>query len=125
MVTTTDNVPGTRVVKTVGQGFALTVRSRSTGGNIAAGLQSLAGGEVGTSVKLQEEDRQALDRRIQDATMGANVGTMMRFDSTESWGLRSPDRLRAPAPPTSRARRESLAPGRTAACRGGDRGPST
>jgi uncharacterized protein YbjQ (UPF0145 family) len=85
IVTTTENIPGTRVVKTIGQVFGLTVRSRSIGGNIAAGLKSLAGGEIGSYVKLNEDARrQALDRMVQNATaMGANAVTMMRFDSTE------------------------------------------
>ena len=46
IVTTTENIPGTRVVKTIGQVFGLTVRSRSLGGNIAAGLKGLVGGEI-------------------------------------------------------------------------------
>jgi len=85
IVTTTENIPGTKVVKTIGQVFGLTVRSRSIGGNIAAGLKSLAGGEIGSYVKLNEDARrQALDRMVQNATaMGANAVTMMRFDSTE------------------------------------------
>ena len=85
VVTTTENIPGTRVVKTIGQVFGLTVRSRSLGGNIAAGLKSLAGGEIGSYVKLNEDARrQALDRMVQNAAaMGANAVTMMRFDSTE------------------------------------------
>jgi uncharacterized protein YbjQ (UPF0145 family) len=85
IVTTTENIPGTRVVKTVGQVFGLTVRSRSIGGNIAAGLKGLAGGEIGSYVKLNEGSRrQALDRMVQNAAaMGANAVTMMRFDSTE------------------------------------------
>jgi uncharacterized protein YbjQ (UPF0145 family) len=85
IVTTTENIPGTRVVKTLGQVFGLTVRSRSIGGNIAAGLKSLAGGEIRAYVKLNEDSRrQALDRMVQNAAaMGANAVTMMRFDSTE------------------------------------------
>jgi uncharacterized protein YbjQ (UPF0145 family) len=85
IVTTTENIPGTRVVRTLGQVFGLTVRSRGIGGNIAAGLKSLAGGEIGSYVKLNEDARrQALDRMVQNATaMGANAVTMMRFDSTE------------------------------------------
>ena len=78
IVTTTENIPDARVVKTIGQVFGLTVRSRSIGGNIAAVLKSLAGGEIRSYVKLNEDSRrQALDR------MGANAVTMMRFDSTE------------------------------------------
>jgi uncharacterized protein YbjQ (UPF0145 family) len=85
IVTTTENIPGTRVVKTIGQVFGLTVRSRSLGGNITAGLKSLAGGEIRSYVKLNEDSRrQALDRMVQNAAaMGANAVTMMRFDSTE------------------------------------------
>src|SRR5580693_2532769 len=85
IVTTTENIPGTRVVKTIGQVFGLTVRSRSLGGNIAAFLKSLVGGEVRSYVKLNEDARrQALDRMVQNAAaMGANAVTMMRFDSTE------------------------------------------
>ncbi len=85
IVTTTENIPDTRVVKTIGQVFGLTVRSRSVGGNIAALLKSLAGGEIRSYVKLNEDSRrQALDRMVQSAAaMGANAVTMMRFDSTE------------------------------------------
>jgi len=85
IVTTTENIPDTRVVTTIGQVFGLTVRSRSLGGNIAAALKSLAGGEIRSYVKLNEDSRrQALDRMVQNAAaMGANAVTMMRFDSTE------------------------------------------
>jgi uncharacterized protein YbjQ (UPF0145 family) len=84
IVTTTENIPGTRVVTTIGQVFGLTVRSRSIGGNIAALLKTLVGGEIGSYVKLNEDSRrQALDRMVQNAAaMGANAVTMMRFDST-------------------------------------------
>ncbi|HLH46443.1 MAG TPA: heavy metal-binding domain-containing protein [Acidimicrobiales bacterium] len=85
IVTTTENIPGAKVVRTIGQVFGLTVRSRSLGGNIAAGLKSIVGGEIGSYVKLNEDARrQAIDRMITSATaMGANAVTMMRFDSTE------------------------------------------
>ena len=85
IVTTTENIPEARVVKTIGQVFGLTVRSRSLGGNIAAALKGLIGGEIGSYVKLNEDSRrQALDRMVNNAAaMGANAVTMMRFDSTE------------------------------------------
>lgn len=85
IVTTTEHIPGARVVRTLGQVFGLTVRSRSLGGNIAAGLKSIAGGEISSYVKLNEDARrQALDRMISNAAaMGANAVCMMRFDSTE------------------------------------------
>jgi uncharacterized protein YbjQ (UPF0145 family) len=85
IVTTTENIPGTMVVTTIGQVFGLTVRSRSLGGNLAAFFKSLVGGEIGSYVKLNEDARrQAIDRMVQNAAaMGANAVTMMRFDSTE------------------------------------------
>jgi uncharacterized protein YbjQ (UPF0145 family) len=85
IVTTTENIPGTTVVQTLGQVFGLTVRSRGLGGNIAAGLKTLVGGEIRSYVKLSEDSRrQALDRLVQNAaSMGANAVTMMRFDSSE------------------------------------------
>jgi uncharacterized protein YbjQ (UPF0145 family) len=91
IVTTTEGIPGAQVVETIGQVFGLTVRSRSLGGNIAALLKSLAGGEIRSYVKLNEDARrQALDRMVQNAAaMGANAVTMMRFDSTDMGAGRS------------------------------------
>jgi uncharacterized protein YbjQ (UPF0145 family) len=85
IVTTTENVSGARVTKNLGQVFGLTVRSRSLGGNIAAGFKGLVGGEIRSYVKLNEDARrQALDRMVENAAaMGANAVSMMRFDSTE------------------------------------------
>lgn len=85
IVTTTENIPGTAVTRTIGQVFGLTVRSRSLGGNIAAALKSLVGGEIRSYVKLNEDARrQAIDRMVENAAaMGANAVCMMRFDSTE------------------------------------------
>jgi uncharacterized protein YbjQ (UPF0145 family) len=85
IVTTTENIPGGEVAQTLGQVFGLTVRSRGIGGNIAALLKSLAGGEIRSYVKLNEDSRrQAIDRMVQNAAvMGANAVTMMRFDSSE------------------------------------------
>ena len=85
IVTTTENIPGARVVQALGQVFGLTVRSRSVGGNIAAGFRSIVGGEVKAYVKLLEDARrQALDRMVESAAaMGANAVVMMRFDSSE------------------------------------------
>jgi hypothetical protein len=47
IVTTNENIPEARMVKTLGQVFGLTVRSRSLGGNIAALLKSLVGARSG------------------------------------------------------------------------------
>ncbi len=85
IVTTTENVPGYRVREVKGQVFGLVVRSRGLGGNIAAGLRSIFGGEIKEYTSLLEQARQhATDRLVKNAqVMGANAVVMMRFDSTE------------------------------------------
>jgi uncharacterized protein YbjQ (UPF0145 family) len=85
LVTTTENVPGYRRAKTLGQVFGVVVRSRGLGGNIMAGLRSLVGGEIHEYTQLLEETRrQAVDRMVKNASvMGANAIVMMRFDSSE------------------------------------------
>jgi uncharacterized protein YbjQ (UPF0145 family) len=85
IVVTTENVPGYRVRQILGPTFGLTVRSRGIGGNFAASLRSITGGEVSSYVKLLEDARrQALDRLVQSATaMGANAVVMFRYDSSE------------------------------------------
>ena len=85
IVTTTENVPGHQVVRVLGQVFGVVVRSRGIGGNIAAGLRSIVGGEIPEYTRLVEDTRRhAVDRLIANAvTMGANAVVMMRFDSGE------------------------------------------
>jgi uncharacterized protein YbjQ (UPF0145 family) len=85
IVTTSENIPGYRVSRVLGLTFGLTVRSRGMGGNMAAGLKSLVGGEIRSYTKLLEDARrEAVDRLVENATaMGANALVMMRFDSSE------------------------------------------
>jgi len=85
IVTTTENIPGQRVIETKGQVFGVVVRSRGIGGNFMAGLRSIIGGEIKEYTALLEEARRhALDRMMSNASlMGANAVVMMRFDSTE------------------------------------------
>jgi uncharacterized protein YbjQ (UPF0145 family) len=85
IIATTENLPGYRVTRVIGQIFGLTVRTRGLGGNIAAAFRSVAGGEVASYTKLLEDTRrQAVDRLVESATAaGANAVVMMRFDSSE------------------------------------------
>jgi uncharacterized protein YbjQ (UPF0145 family) len=85
LVVTTENVPGHRVIDVKGQCFGVVVRSRGLGGNIMAGLRSLAGGEIHEYTQLLEDARRsAVDRMVTNASvMGANAILMMRFDSSE------------------------------------------
>ena len=85
LIATTPYIAGYRVAETKGQVFGLVVRSRGLGGNIMAGLRSIAGGEIKEYTSLLEDTRrQAIDRLVQNATlMGANAVVSMRFDSSE------------------------------------------
>jgi len=85
IVATTEGLHGYTVKKSLGQVFGVVVRSRGIGGNIMAGLRSLAGGEITEYTQMIEEARKhAIDRMVQNATaMGANAVLMMRFDSSE------------------------------------------
>ena len=85
IVTTTENIPGHKVVRTLGQCFGVVVRSRGIGGNITASLRSIVGGEIPEYTRLVEDTRRhAIDRLIANAhEMGANAVVMMRFDSGE------------------------------------------
>ena len=85
IISTAPFVAGYRVTETKGQVFGLVVRSRGLGGNLMAGLRSIAGGEIHEYTSLLEDTRrQAIDRMVQNATMvGGNAVISMRFDSSE------------------------------------------
>jgi len=85
IVATTPFLAGHRVTESKGHVYGLVVRSRGLGGNIAAAVRSLAGGEIKEYTELLEDTRrQAIDRMVQNATlMGANAVISMRFDSSE------------------------------------------
>lgn len=88
LVVTTNDVPGYRVDRVIGEVFGLTVRSRNLGSQIGAGLKSLAGGELrGLTKTLVESRNQAMDRLVEQArARGANAVLAMRFDVTEAGG---------------------------------------
>ncbi len=85
IVVTSEHITGYEVVEVKGPVFGVVVRSRGLGGNIMAGLRSIAGGEIVEYTEMLEEARlHALDRMVSNAQkMGANAVNMMRFDSSE------------------------------------------
>jgi uncharacterized protein YbjQ (UPF0145 family) len=85
MVVTSERITGYEIVEVKGPVFGVVVRSRGLGGNIMAGLRSIAGGEIVEYTEMLEEARlHALDRMVTNAQkMGANAINMMRFDSSE------------------------------------------
>ncbi|MEU0832856.1 YbjQ family protein [Streptomyces sp. NPDC056231] len=86
LVVTTNDAPGYRVTRVIGEVFGLTVRSRHLGSQIGAGLKSMIGGELkGLTKTLVQTRNQAMDRLVEQAkARGANAVLMMRFDVTES-----------------------------------------
>lgn len=84
-VTTANQFDGYRVVRYLGVVRGITVRSRSVFGQIGAGLQSLAGGNITLYTELCETTRkEAYDIMIQHAGVaGANAIVAMRYDATE------------------------------------------
>lgn len=86
LVVTTNDVPGYRVDRVIGEVFGLTVRSRHLGSQVGAGLKSLVGGELkGLTKTLVETRMQAMDRLVELArSRGANAVLMMRYDVTEA-----------------------------------------
>ena len=85
LVTTTNALPGYRVVRHIGVVRGLSVRSRSVVGNIGASIQILFGGNISVYTKLAEQARQeAYDLLIEHAQeMGANAILGMRYDANE------------------------------------------
>jgi uncharacterized protein YbjQ (UPF0145 family) len=85
IVVTTNELPGYRIVRTLGVSRGLTVRSRSVLGNIGAAIQILFGGNITVYTRLAEQTRQeAFNLLIQHAEqMGANAILAFRYDANE------------------------------------------
>ena len=85
LIVTTNDVPGHRVVKTLGLVRGITVRSRNVISDAIGGFQSMLGGRVGAYVKLAEASRaEAYQELVAHAEgMGANAVVAMRYEATE------------------------------------------
>lgn len=85
LIVTTNDIPGQRVVRTLGVVRGITVRSRNVVSDAIGGVQSILGGRVGAYVKLAEAARaEAYDELIAHAgAMGANAILAMRYDANE------------------------------------------
>ena len=85
LTTTTFELPGYRVVKSFGVVRGIIVRSRSIVGNIAAGLQSLVGGNITIYTSMCERARDdAFNQMIAHAgQLSANAVIGVRYDATE------------------------------------------
>jgi uncharacterized protein YbjQ (UPF0145 family) len=85
MVTTSQELPGYRIVRNYGIVRGIIVRSRSLLGSIGAGLQTILGGNITILTELCENTREeAYELMMQHATEhGANAVIAMRYDATE------------------------------------------
>jgi uncharacterized protein YbjQ (UPF0145 family) len=85
LVVSSNWIPGYTIIETRGFIYGLTVRSRGLGRNIAAGLRSIAGGEIREYVEMMQHARdEALYRLVEHAkAVGANAIISAYFDSSE------------------------------------------
>jgi uncharacterized protein YbjQ (UPF0145 family) len=84
IITTSDQIEGKKIVKTIGMVKGNTIRARHIGRDIMAGLRGVVGGEITEYTKMMAEAReQAIQRMIEDAeSQGANAIIGMRFSTS-------------------------------------------
>jgi uncharacterized protein YbjQ (UPF0145 family) len=85
MVTSANELTGYKVVRNFGIVRGITVRSRSVLGNLAAGIQTIIGGNITVLTELCEKAREeAYELLLQHAAQhGANAIIGMRYDANE------------------------------------------
>jgi uncharacterized protein YbjQ (UPF0145 family) len=81
IITTSEQVSGKTINKTVGLVKGSTIRARHLGKDIMAGFRGMVGGEITEYTKMMAEAREeAIQRMIADAEQqGANAVVGMRF----------------------------------------------
>lgn len=84
IITTSNQVEGKKIAKTVGLVKGSTIRARHLGRDIMAGLRAMVGGEVTEYTKMIAEAREeAIQRMVEDAEkQGANAIIGMRFTTS-------------------------------------------
>ena len=85
LISSTNELPGYRIRKSLGIVRGITVRSRSIVGTLGASLQSLFGGNITLWSELCEHAREEAFQLMSQhaAEMGANAIVAMRYDATE------------------------------------------
>ena len=84
IITTSDQIEGKKIVKSIGLVRGSTIRARHMGKDIMAGLRGIVGGEISEYTKMMAEAReQATERMIEDAEkQGANAVVGARFTTS-------------------------------------------
>ena len=85
LVTTANDLPGHKIVRTIGVVRGIVVRSRSVVGNLGAAVQIFFGGNISVYTKLAEQTRrEAYEAMMAEAAaQGANAIVAMRYDANE------------------------------------------
>jgi uncharacterized protein YbjQ (UPF0145 family) len=85
IITTTETVPGRRIVRTLGLVRGTTIRARHIGQDLQASIRNLVGGEMVEYTKLIAESReQAIDRAVAEAEkLGADAIVGFRFSTSD------------------------------------------
>jgi uncharacterized protein YbjQ (UPF0145 family) len=84
IITTTEQIEGQKITKTVGLVRGSTIRARHLGKDIMAGFRGMVGGEITEYTKMMAEAREeALKRMVEDAEwQGANAVVCVRFSTS-------------------------------------------
>jgi uncharacterized protein YbjQ (UPF0145 family) len=84
IITTSGQVEGKRIARTLGLVKGSTIRARHLGRDIMAGLRGMVGGEITEYTKMMAEAREeAIQRMVEDAEkQGANAIVSMRFTTS-------------------------------------------
>ncbi len=84
IISTTDRIPNKEITEILGIARGSTVRARSVGRDIMAGLKNIVGGEIEEYTKLQAQSReQAMQRMVDDARrLGADAVVNVRMTTS-------------------------------------------
>lgn len=84
IITSTETVPGKKIVEILGIARGSTVRARHIGRDIFAGLKNIVGGEIHEYTRLQAQSReQSLQRMEDDARkLGADAVVNVRMHTS-------------------------------------------
>jgi uncharacterized protein YbjQ (UPF0145 family) len=84
IITTTEQIEGKEIKKTVGMVKGSTIRAKHIGKDILAAFRGMAGGEITEYTKMMAEAREeAIQRMVEDAEwQGANAIIGVRFTTS-------------------------------------------
>jgi len=84
LLSTTFEIPGSKIVKHLGLVKGNTIRARHLGRDIMAGLKNIVGGEITDYTKMMAESReQSIDRMVEEAEkLGANAIVGISFSTS-------------------------------------------